>query len=305
MSKTIRTPDLTFKTHRIRSVFSEVLASDNQLAVDVARPLFEAGVDMAVLTERRNHPAGGSSRRTYHDLTILLQGELRTVLDGQAYDMKPGDLAVCPAGTSMEWSTGETGAWMLYFGILDIPTWAPLKKHGSYVRPYESAARLFLLLRDTLDAVASRQPVAIARAQDCCWAMLDLLRHEMVRFEMQDSKRASSLQQLVDAIAIAPARPWTRQDLAAALHLSVSQTTRLFHRVLGISPQEVVIRHRMQHATRLLTNTHRKIASIAAEVGYDSLHSFTRLFTRRVGMSPGKYRARFAPYAAPPSQSSR
>jgi len=51
----------------------------------------------------------------------------------------------------------------------------------------------------------------------------------------------------------------------------------------------------MNHATALLINSDRKIADIAGELGYESLHFFTRLFTRHVGMPPGKYRARFTP----------
>lgn len=49
----------------------------------------------------------------------------------------------------------------------------------------------------------------------------------------------------------------------------------------------------MQLATQELLNSNRKIESIASELGYESFHSFTRLFTRHVGIPPGQYRARY------------
>jgi AraC-like DNA-binding protein len=81
--------------------------------------------------------------------------------------------------------------------------------------------------------------------------------------------------------------------MATRLHVSVSQLKRIFRRELGVSPRELVIRQRMKVAIDKLTNTNLTVAVIAEELGYDSLHSFTRLFTRHVGEPPGRYRTRF------------
>ncbi len=87
--------------------------------------------------------------------------------------------------------------------------------------------------------------------------------------------------------------------MAARLHVSVSQLKRIFKQELGVSPRELVIRQRMKVAISRLVNTDLTIAVIAAELGYDSMHSFTRLFTKHVGDSPGRYRKRFG---HPPQQ---
>lgn len=292
MKKVIRTPFLSFGPHTIRPKFSEQVPCDDRLAQRVAQPLFDAGIEIAAITERRDYDSG-LGVRPYHDLRVLLQGEMRAEIGGRKHDLEPGDLMVCPAGTPLRCSSGRTGVWYLYFFILDRPEWEPFRKHGGYVRSYESAAVLFLLLRDTLDAMALHQPDAIRRARLNSRMLVNLLRLEMARGEAKRSEEGSALQQLVEEVTAAPQEPWDRQSMAEKLHLSVSQVTRLFNQELGVSPRELVIRQRMQFATQELLNTSRKIETIASELGYNSVHSFTRLFTRHVGIPPGQYRARY------------
>jgi len=298
MNKIIRTPYVSFRPHTIRPKFSEQLPCDDRLAQRVAQPLFDAGVVIAAITERRNYDSG-LKPRPYHDLRLLLQGEMRVEMGGRTYDLEPGDLMACPTGTPLRCSAGRKGTRYLYFFIEDRSDWEPLKKHGDYVRSFESAPVLFLLLRDTLDAMASHQPDTIRRAWQNSRMLIDLLRLEMGRGGSKRSEEGSALNRLVDDVTAAPQKPWDRQNMAARLHLSVSQLTRLFNQELGVSPRELVIRQRMQLATQELLNTNRKIESIAAELGYASFHSFTRLFTRHVGIPPGQYRARYSHLSLP------
>lgn len=290
--RTIRTPYLNFRPHTIRAKFSEQAPCDDRLAQRVAQPLFDAGIEIAAITERRPYESTLGAR-PYHDLRILLQGEMRAEIGGHKHDLEPGDVMVCPAGTPLRCSAGKTGTWHLYFFIRDRPEWEPFRKHGGYVRAYESAAVLFLLLRDTLDAMVSHQPDAIRRARHNSRMLVDLLRLEMARGEAKRPEGGSALHQLVDELTAAPQKTWDRQSIAERLHLSISQVTRLFNQSFGVSPRELVIRRRMQFATQELLNTNRKIETIASELGYRSVHSFTRLFTRHVGIPPGQYRDRY------------
>jgi transcriptional regulator GlxA family with amidase domain len=47
---------------------------------------------------------------------------------------------------------------------------------------------------------------------------------------------------------------------------------------------------RLEHAKMLLVHTGTTIKGIAASVGYRSVHHFSRIFSRRVGLSPGAFR---------------
>jgi AraC family transcriptional regulator len=65
---------------------------------------------------------------------------------------------------------------------------------------------------------------------------------------------------------------------------------RLFARVLGVTPHQYLIRARLRHAARLLTDDGSTITQIAAAVGFADLSNFIRTFGRAAGMSPQEFR---------------
>lgn len=291
MSKTLESPWLTFKAHAIRGTRSEQVASDNRLTHLVAAPLFRAGVLQAGITERSDYCSTGAAR-PYHDL--LLQGRMDYAFGGRSHALAPGQIACCPAGLPFRRSAEARDSWWLHFQIEDLPAWEPIREHGAYVRACDQAALLFLLLRGVLDAGTSHTPAAVAHAWECSRQLAQLLRNEMHATRWERSAHGSALQDLAAAIEADPGRTWDRDAMAASLHLSVRQFSQVFRAGLGVSPHEFVVRQRMNQAVDRLINTDQPIKAIAAEAGYDSLHAFTRLFTRHVGLPPGKYRDRFS-----------
>jgi len=55
-------------------------------------------------------------------------------------------------------------------------------------------------------------------------------------------------------------------------------------------PIEYLIRRRIQISTYFLENTDWNISEIAMKAGYDDLYYFSRLFKKRIGVSPSQYR---------------
>lgn len=88
-----------------------------------------------------------------------------------------------------------------------------------------------------------------------------------------------------------PARPWTTDELAARVAMSRSAFAERFTQLVGMPPISYLTGWRMQVAASRLRETHRTIAQIAAELGYESEASFTRAFKRAQRISPGRYRA--------------
>ena len=65
---------------------------------------------------------------------------------------------------------------------------------------------------------------------------------------------------------------------------------RLFKEETGKSLQEYLIEFRLRKACELLRTTSYSIGAVACSVGYADPLYFTRLFHKRVGMSPTVYR---------------
>jgi AraC-like DNA-binding protein len=84
--------------------------------------------------------------------------------------------------------------------------------------------------------------------------------------------------------------PMRIQDYASELGLTVKELREAVRRTTGSTPQELVLTTRLNTAKVLLAEEDLPVAVVARQVGYDDPAYFTRLFTARVGLSPGGFR---------------
>jgi AraC family transcriptional regulator len=84
--------------------------------------------------------------------------------------------------------------------------------------------------------------------------------------------------------------PWRVPELASLAGLSPKQLERLTSRTLGLSPQRLVQRLRIEQAVRLITETRASLGAISAECGFYDQSSFTKQFRSVLGLTPGAYR---------------
>jgi AraC family transcriptional regulator of arabinose operon len=89
-------------------------------------------------------------------------------------------------------------------------------------------------------------------------------------------------------------------DIVEYIGFTRSYFSTLFRRHMGISPQEYLMRYRMEQACRLLRDTALSVQEIGERVGYEEPLNFSRSFKRSVGLSPTEYRKRTS--QAPPSE---
>ena len=84
--------------------------------------------------------------------------------------------------------------------------------------------------------------------------------------------------------------PISLRDMSRVAYLSEFHFNRVFHQITGLPPAKFISAMRLNEAKRLLLNTNRSITDICFEVGYNSLSTFTRRFTQRVGLGPREFR---------------
>ena len=85
-------------------------------------------------------------------------------------------------------------------------------------------------------------------------------------------------------------QPITLEDMARVACLSPNHFLRTFKQVFRQSPHQYLTAKRLEEAKRLLTQTERSVTDTCFAVGFESLGSFSSLFCRRIGLSPGSYR---------------
>lgn len=84
--------------------------------------------------------------------------------------------------------------------------------------------------------------------------------------------------------------PLSLNDLARTAILSPFHFSRVFRQTTGVSPGRYLAAVRLAEAQRLLRTTSWSVGDISCEVGYNSLGTFTTLFTKSVGVSPARFR---------------
>jgi AraC-like DNA-binding protein len=85
-------------------------------------------------------------------------------------------------------------------------------------------------------------------------------------------------------------KPLDVPALARVALTSEAHFIRTFKDTFGETPHRYLQRRRLERAMALLRETQRPVTEICLEVGFTSLGSFSRTFTRVVGMSPSAYR---------------
>lgn len=88
-------------------------------------------------------------------------------------------------------------------------------------------------------------------------------------------------------------QPLRVNELAAMVHLSVSQFDRRFKALYHMTPQQYILRVRLHAACHEILASQGTIAQIANACGFYDQSYFTKQFRKHLGMSPTDYRVRY------------
>lgn len=84
-------------------------------------------------------------------------------------------------------------------------------------------------------------------------------------------------------------QPLPLPELARTANMSVAQLERYFLRIYQLTPRQVIIKTRLDAASRMLAGA-ASVAEIALACGYADHSAFTRQFRATVGVTPTQYR---------------
>jgi transcriptional regulator GlxA family with amidase domain len=117
----------------------------------------------------------------------------------------------------------------------------------------------------------------------------------------QPFARLAQTRQVEDAV-IARCQQWVAEHydddtpvarMARLSGLAERSFTRRFRQATGMAPLEYIHTMRLEEAKHLLESSNTPVEVVANEVGYEDTAFFSRLFRRKVGLTPAQYRRRF------------
>lgn len=118
------------------------------------------------------------------------------------------------------------------------------------------------------------------------------LTDELVNFKRSNEEERANIvvQSLCNYIKSNLEKDLTLVRLAELHHFNPSYLSRFFKQEMGINLSEYIDDSRIRKAKELLMNQELMVREVALQVGYESAHSFTRLFKKQTGMTPQEYR---------------
>jgi len=109
-------------------------------------------------------------------------------------------------------------------------------------------------------------------------------------FNEEERELAKRIEYLIYTDKVYQEPAYSRSDLAKECDCSETVISKVFNAHFQKSFPQVMNEHRVDEAKRLLEETKATIKQISAEVGFNSMPSFNRVFKDITGYSPGAYR---------------
>lgn len=158
-----------------------------------------------------------------------------------------------------------------------------LSLDGHFARDYFRIQALWFSITDVIAPFIKVSPVRVSPSQ-----------RAQIRPTLPRDRRFTPLRAEVRTVAAllreAPAERWTLDALAAEVHLSSSQLSRVFVEAYGKTPLAFLTMIRAEHLAKYLRETDLPMAAAMQRVGWHSRSHATELFRQYVGLTPGRYR---------------
>ena len=159
----------------------------------------------------------------------------------------------------------------------------------------ESGAAFSTPLGDPYAAVLARREEAPFGGEQLLCAALEELLIRMIRRgaapapAARSREDAGALEQVMDYLSARLDRQLTLEEICQDNLVGRSQLQKLFHTRTGGGVMEYFIGLKMQAARRMIREGRLNFTQIAARLGFQSLHYFSRRFRQATGMSPSEY----------------
>jgi AraC-like DNA-binding protein len=174
--------------------------------------------------------------------------------------------------------------------LAGLPPVVKVNVRGSSVGPWMEASIRYALA----EAGAPRPGGSGVLARVAEVLFIEILRLYMNGPEGRAGWLAAAADRIVgvalNAIHQNPSHPWTLSGLARTAATSRSVLAERFLQLVGRSPIQYLTQWRMLTACNLLCRSDAPLASIAADVGYQTDTTFSRAFRREFGAPPSAWR---------------
>ncbi|MDB5709690.1 MAG: Transcriptional regulator, AraC family [Sphingomonas bacterium] len=254
------------------------------------------------------------ARRTVADylLVYVISGAGRFSVDDDAFDVGPADLIWIPPGVLHEMRGHPPRMFVAYlhFDLVYDPQRSPRVRSGAayptddhpdmhplFARqpiagwrgklPVVNGPAIYALMKQAIaEQRGARRPLCVSGL------MLQIIGEIATGLSPSAAiagARWPALRLAAERIFATPEAELDLPAMARAAQLSESHFRKLFRETHGESPRAMRNRALMQKACELVLHSGASLSQIAFQLGFSTVHNFSRAFSREIGTSPRDY----------------
>lgn len=219
---------------------------------------------------------------SYHELVYYLSGGGVTTIAGEAYPFAAGDFAVLPPETPHDEQHDRDGA-LICIGFTGVSGLQRGVRHDGDCR-----------ILSLMTAILEEATVGAVDAEQLLAAQVTMLGIYLKRAQQPLTARHTppdfryAIRYLRDNFH----ERIVLSDIAAQLHFSYDYFQHRFKVLTGLSPQQYLMRVRLDTAEKLLRESTLSSTEIAYRCGFGNTAAFCAALRRDTGMTPLQYRAK-------------
>lgn len=219
--------------------------------------------------------------RAYGALAFRVKGTGRFRIGDRSFEVAPGEVIFLPAGVGydVEYTDGE----IIVIHFLDC-SYSGDTENYSFSDPAFFYERFVEILRVWEERHSVYATCALV------YSLLDAMRENKTRESVGDDV-FRACRAIIDERFCDPSL--SISGICLECGVSESDLRRKFHRFLGLSPKEYMLRIRVSHAMKLLAEGTHSVYEIAFACGFSDEKYFSRVIREEYGESPSRLMRKF------------
>lgn len=239
--------------------------------------------DVFYYTHNKQGPQRNIDRHQikFHELTFLLDGKMTYFINDERFDMVGGDIIYLPAGCMRQRDVkqGKNDYVSINFHSIEKPSLRSFYENNINEE--------ILLLLDYLDRLHNNTTMTNPKKQV---HVLEALILQISDNDLNGSKTPLAME-IVNYLYRHFRERITLDQISQETYFSAAYCESEFRKAYGRSIIHFLIDLRISEAKTLLIETSMPCALIANMVGFDDANYFSRIFKKRIGLSPLQYRS--------------
>lgn len=230
----------------------------------------------------QNSPVHSFKRHSHAlwEITYYYDGYGKNITGNSEIPFSPGTI-ICQPPNVLHEDISEKGYKNIFFSVqsFNIPTDSPLVLHDTANKDF-----LYILKQMYYEFHAGAEHEIVTNA------LLNVLKQYIIMFN--SSKDINNYTEMIERELINNLSNAKFKIMTALKNIPLcpDHARRMFKNEVGSSPQEYLIKIRINYSLSLLRSSTHSIKDIASMSGFDDQCYFSRIFKKQMGMSPVAWR---------------